>query len=55
MLAPLIIGSLGKGMSGGTSLSPSSNDNGMLMNMLDFDNDGSIMDDMAGLAMKYLF
>ncbi len=55
MLAPLIIGSLGKGMGGGASLAPSRNDNGMLMNMLDFDNDGSVIDDVAGLAMKYIF
>jgi hypothetical protein len=57
MLAPLIIGSLGKGMlgGGGSSLAPSRNDNGMLMNMLDFDNDGSVIDDVAGLAMKYIF
>jgi hypothetical protein len=55
MLAPLIIGSLGKGMGGSSSLAPSSNNNGMLMNMLDFDNDGSVIDDVAGLAMKYIF
>jgi hypothetical protein len=56
MLAPLIIGSLGKGMGGGASLAPSrNNDNGMLMNMLDFDHDGSVIDDVAGLAMKYIF
>lgn len=56
MLAPLIIGSLGKGMLGGGSTSSSNNSGGgMLMNMLDFDNDGSVIDDVAGLAMKYIF
>ncbi len=57
MLAPLIIGSLGKGMlgGGGSSLAPSNNSGGGLMGMLDFDNDGSVIDDVAGLAMKYIF
>jgi hypothetical protein len=57
MLAPMIIGSLTKGMASGTNnLNPSSNNSGGgLMNMLDFDNDGSVIDDVAGLAMKYLF
>ena len=51
MLAPLIIGSLGKGlMDGGNQSSRSSG----LLGMLDFDNDGSVIDDVAGLAMKYL-
>ncbi len=61
MLAPMIIGSLGKGMlgggSGGSSLSTSSrrgSSGGGLINMLDFDNDGSVLDDVAGLAMKFL-
>jgi hypothetical protein len=53
MLAPLIIGSLGKGMMGGSSTTESSAGSG-LINMLDFDHDGSVMDDVAGLAMKYL-
>lgn len=58
MLAPLIIGSLGKGMvggGGGSALAPSNNSGGGLVGMLDFDNDGSIIDDVAGLAMKYIF
>ncbi len=51
MLAPLIIGSLGKGMtSGGNNASASSG----LLGMLDFDHDGSVIDDVAGMAMKYL-
>lgn len=62
MLAPLIIGSLGKGMFGGGSSSGSSLNNmpsssrssGGLSSLLDFDNDGSIIDDVAGLAMKFL-
>ena len=52
MLAPLIIGSLGKGMLGGGG-NTSSGSSG-LIGMLDFDNDGSVIDDVAGLAMKYL-
>ncbi len=57
MLAPLIIGSLSKGMGGGASLSPSRNSRtgGGLTDLLDFDHDGSIIDDVAGLAMKYIF
>jgi len=51
MIAPLIIGSLGKGMMGGGNQSSSSSG---LLDMLDFDNDGSVIDDVAGLAMKYL-
>lgn len=54
MLAPLIIGSLGKGMLGGGNSSQSSSSGSSLINMLDFDHDGSVMDDVAGLAMKYL-
>lgn len=54
MLAPMIIGSLTKGMAGGSSLNAGQSSSGGLMNMLDFDNDGSIIDDVAGLAMKYL-
>ncbi len=52
MIAPMIIGSLGKGMLGGGTSSKSSG--GGLMSMLDFDNDGSVIDDVAGLAMKFL-
>ena len=51
MLAPLIIGSLSKGMVGGGNSSSGSSG---LLGMLDFDNDGSVIDDVAGLAMKYL-
>ena len=56
MLAPLIIGTLGKSMMGGSSsAAPSSEDSGgLLSSLLDFDNDGSVMDDIAGMAMKYL-
>ncbi len=59
MLAPMIIGSLSKGMASGfNNNNTSANNNssgGGLMGMLDFDNDGSVIDDVAGLAMKYLF
>lgn len=51
MLAPMIIGSLGKGMSGGSGGNSATSG---LINMLDFDHDGSVLDDVAGLAMKYL-
>ena len=54
MLAPLIIGSLGKGMLGGSSNVAPKEPGGLLTSMLDFDNDGSIIDDVAGMAMKYL-
>lgn len=58
MLAPLVIGALGKGLSSNdvpVNMKPSRESDNGLMGMLDFDNDGSIMDDMAGLAMKYIF
>lgn len=61
MLAPMIIGSLSKGMASNlnnNSSAPANNNSssgGGLMGMLDFDNDGSVIDDVAGLAMKYLF
>ncbi len=54
MLAPLIIGSLGKGMMGGGSNVPQEESGGLLNSMLDFDHDGSILDDVAGMAMKYI-
>ncbi len=52
MLAPLIIGTLSKSMTGGSSSTSSSSSS--LINMLDFDHDGSVLDDVAGMAMKYL-
>jgi hypothetical protein len=58
MLAPLVIGALGKGLSADdvpVNMKPSRESDNGLMGMLDFDNDGSIMDDVAGLAMKYIF
>jgi hypothetical protein len=56
MLAPLIIGALGKGMmSGGSQISQETSDSGSLLgSLLDFDHDGSVLDDVAGMAMKYL-
>jgi hypothetical protein len=55
MLAPLIIGSLGKGMMGGGNVNVAPKESGgLLSSMLDFDNDGSVIDDVAGMAMKYL-
>jgi len=60
MLAPMIIGSLSKGMASNfnNSNTPANNNSssgGGLIDMLDFDHDGSVIDDVAGLAMKYLF
>jgi hypothetical protein len=54
MLAPLIIGTLSKGLSGGSSNLAPQESGGLLSSLLDFDNDGSVLDDVAGLAMKYL-
>ena len=55
MLAPLVIGTLGKGMFGGSNTPSSSESSGSLLSsLLDFDNDGSVLDDVAGMAMKYL-
>lgn len=58
MLAPLVIGALGKGISSDdvpVNMKPSKESDNGLIGMLDFDHDGSIMDDVAGLAMKYIF
>ena len=58
MLAPLVIGALSKGLASDdvpVNMKPSSESDNGLMGMLDFDNDGSIMDDVASLAMKYIF
>ena len=52
MIAPMIIGSLGKGLMGGGNQNSGSSG---LLGMLDFDHDGSVIDDVAGMAMKYLF
>ena len=54
MIAPMIIGSLSKGMLGGSSNSSSQNSSNGLIGMLDFDNDGSVIDDVANLAMRFL-
>jgi hypothetical protein len=57
MIAPMIIGSLTKGMSSGFSNNtskPANNDSGILSSLLDFDKDGSVLDDVAGLAWKFL-
>ncbi len=51
MIAPMIIGSLGKGLMGGGNQKSASSG---LLGMLDFDHDGSVIDDVAGMAMKYL-
>ena len=58
MLAPLVIGSLTKGLASDdvpVNMQQSNAGAGGLMGMLDFDNDGSVLDDVAGLAMKYIF
>ena len=56
MLAPFIIGTLSKGMFGGTQSSSvqEQDSGGLLGSLLDFDHDGSILDDVAGMAMKYI-
>ncbi len=50
MIAPMIIGSLSKGVLSGNSSRSSSS----LIDILDFDNDGSVLDDIANLAMRFL-
>ncbi len=58
MLAPLVIGALSRGLASDdvpVNMKPSRESDNGLMGMLDFDNDGSVMDDIAGLAMKYIF
>lgn len=55
MLAPLVIGSLGKGLTGGGSIQNNAESGSSgLISLLDFDHDGSVLDDVAGLAMKFL-
>ncbi|OQX74438.1 MAG: hypothetical protein B6D59_02440 [Campylobacteraceae bacterium 4484_4] len=62
MVAPLILGSIGKGLLGdmlkgttsaGSSRAQNSGSSG-LIGMLDFDNDGSVIDDVAKMAMRFL-
>jgi len=57
MIAPIVIGSLSKSFANDNSDNVSRREEGSsgLIGMLDFDNDGSVLDDVAGLAMKYIF
>jgi hypothetical protein len=60
MLAPLIIGALSKKSAPAinnynTSNTTSSGLEGMLTSLIDQDNDGSMIDDVMGMAAKYIF
>jgi len=59
MLAPMIIGALTKksapSLSNNQSTQSSSGIEGMLKNLIDQDNDGSIIDDVMGMATKFIF
>ena len=58
MLAPLIIGALTKTSSASSNMAQESQSSGMtemLINLIDQDNDGSIIDDVMGMATKFLF
>jgi hypothetical protein len=57
MLAPLVIGALTKTSASSIDASPESGSGltGMLTNLIDQDNDGSIIDDVMGMAAGYLF
>jgi hypothetical protein len=58
MLAPMIIGALTKTSApsmGNTMSSQGSGMTDMLTNLIDQDNDGSIIDDVMGMATKFLF
>ncbi len=58
MLAPMIIGALTKTSSASTNLGSSSQSSGMtdmLTNLIDQDNDGSMIDDVMGMAAKFIF
>lgn len=58
MLAPMIIGALTKKSApeiGNHTPSQSSGIEGMLTSLIDQDNDGSMIDDVIGMAAKYLF
>ncbi len=55
IVAPLIMGTLGKAMSGSQSASADSisSQESSLLSFLDFDNDGSVIDDVIGMAGKF--
>ena len=57
MLAPLVIGALTKTSAPSINASPESGSGltGMLTSLIDQDNDGSIIDDVMGMAAGYLF
>ncbi len=58
MLAPMIIGALTKTSSASTNFGTSSQSSGMtdmLTNLIDQDNDGSMIDDVMGMAAKFIF
>ena len=59
MLAPMIIGALTKTSSASTidssAQSTGSDMTSMLINLIDQDNDGSVIDDVMGMASKFIF
>ena len=56
IVATMVMGSLGKKMLGGSKkAAPSRNDTGFLTKIFDADNDGSMVDDVLGMAFKAVF
>lgn len=52
IVASLVMASLSKGVLGGSSNASASNSGGLLTSMLDSDGDGSVIDDVLGMAFK---
>ena len=54
MLAPLVMGALNQKTNlGATDTSDTNNITSMLTNFIDQDNDGSVVDDLMGMAKKF--
>ncbi|NPA82236.1 MAG: DUF937 domain-containing protein [Epsilonproteobacteria bacterium] len=54
IVAPIVMGSLGKTLGGSGNVSDVKSAESSLLSFLDFDNDGSVMDDIIGMAGKFL-
>ena len=55
IVATMVMGALGKKMMGGGSAPSRQQSTGFLTKMFDADNDGSMIDDVLGMAFKMAF
>ena len=55
VVATMVMGTLGKSILGGGSAPAAKQSSGILGTLLDSDGDGSIMDDVLGMAFKAAF